>query len=272
VTVGVATTKLLAKIASGSAKPDGLMVVQPERELEFLHSLPVERIWGVGSATAGKLKALGITSVGQVARLGEAALVSMLGRATGRRLHAIAHNRDPRPVRRGRRRRSVGAQCAMGLSRFGPSDIDPVLLGLVDRVTRRMRAAGVRGRTVMLRFRFGDYTRATRSRTLREATAGTRTVLVAARGLLAASMPSIERRGLTLLGVTVANLEPGPVQLTLPIECPDERALDAVLDHLRDRFGSRAVTRATLVGRGSRFSPSLLPQDEPGPGWIGPPA
>lgn len=270
-TVGVATTKLLAKVASGMAKPDGLMVVEPARELEFLHSLPVERIWGVGAATAARLHARGIGSVGQIARLGESGLVSMLGRASGRRLHAIAHNRDPRPVRRGRRRRSVGAQCAMGLSRFGLQDLDPVLLGLVDRVTRRMRAAGVRGRTVTLRFRFGDYTRATRSRTMREASAATRTVLVTARSVLGASMPAIERRGLTLLGVTVANLEPGAPQLTLPIERPDEASLDAVLDHLRDRFGSRSVTRATLLGRGSRFDPSLLPQDEPGPGWIGAP-
>jgi DNA polymerase-4 len=160
----------------------------------------------------------------------------------------------------------------MGLSRFAVPEIDTVLLGLVDRVTRRMRASGLMGRTVMLRYRFGDYTRGTRSRTMREATASTRAVLITARGILAASMPTIERRGLTLLGVTVANLQPAPPQLTLPVQCPDEAALDAVLDHLRDRFGSKAVTRATLVGRGSRFSPSLLPQDEPGPGWIGPPS
>src|SRR5205807_1632723 len=116
VTVGVARTKFLAKVASGVAKPDGLLVVPPDRELAFLHPLPVERLWGVGAVTADKLHRRGITTVGEVARLSEATLVSMLGRAAGRQLHALAHNRDPRPVRVGRRRGSIGSQCALGRS------------------------------------------------------------------------------------------------------------------------------------------------------------
>src|SRR5437899_6578648 len=114
ITVGVARTKFLAKVASGVAKPDGLLVVAPDAELAFLHPLPVERLWGVGRVTAAKLRSRGITTVGEVAALPEAVLVSMLGPASGRHLHALAHNRDPRPVQVGRRRRSVGAQHALG--------------------------------------------------------------------------------------------------------------------------------------------------------------
>ncbi|HEY4791408.1 MAG TPA: DNA polymerase IV, partial [Actinomycetes bacterium] len=116
ITVGVARTKFLAKVASGVAKPNGLLEVPPDRELAFLHPLPVERLWGVGPVTAGKLRDRGITRVGQVAGLGEAALVSMVGQAAGRHLHALAHNRDPRPVDVGRRRRSIGSQRALGRS------------------------------------------------------------------------------------------------------------------------------------------------------------
>src|SRR2546422_335654 len=142
VTVGVARTKFLAKVASGVAKPDGLLVVPPDRELAFLHPLPVERLWGVGPATAAKLRAQGIQTVGEVAEVPEEALVWILGRAAGRHLHALAHNRDPRPVQVGRRRRSIGSQRALGRRRRSIAAIDTVLVGLVDRVTRRMRVAG----------------------------------------------------------------------------------------------------------------------------------
>src|SRR4051812_13862607 len=135
ITVGVARTKFLAKVASGVAKPDGLLVVPPERELAFLHPLPVERLWGVGKVTGAKLRALGITTVGEVARLPETALVSMLGKGSGRHLHALAHNRDPRMVRTGVRRRSMGTQHALG--RAPPRTweaLDAVLVALVDRL------------------------------------------------------------------------------------------------------------------------------------------
>jgi DNA polymerase IV len=132
ITIGVARTKFLAKVASGVAKPDGLLVVPPDDELAFLHPLPVERLWGVGPATANKLRDRGIRTVGQVGGLAEAALVSMLGRAAGRHLHALAHNHDPRPVQVGRRRRSIGAQRALGRSPRSPDAVDAVVVGLVD--------------------------------------------------------------------------------------------------------------------------------------------
>src|SRR5436309_405435 len=153
ITVGVARTKFLAKVASGVAKPDGLLVVPPGGELAFLHPLPVERLWGVGSITARKLHDRGITSVGQVAQLSEASLVSMLGRASGRQLHALAHNRDPRPVLVGRRRRSIGSQRALGRRPRAAEEVDAIVVALADRVTGRMRVAGRVGRTVVLRLR-----------------------------------------------------------------------------------------------------------------------
>ena len=260
ITVGVARTKFLAKVASGVAKPDGLLVVPPDGELAFLHPLPVERLWGVGPVTARKLRERGIMTVHQVALRSEAALVAMLGRATGRHLHALAHNLDPRPVQGRRRRGSIGSQRARGRSPWSRDSVDADLMALVDRVARRMRAAGRVGRTVVLRLRFGDYTRATRSHTLPRATAGTAEILATVRALLAASIPEIERRGLTLVGVSVANLEDAcAVQLVLPFEHGDRAALDAALDEVRDRFGSSAITRAVLLGRQPGLTMPLLP-------------
>ncbi len=260
ITVGVARTKFLAKVASGVAKPDGLLVVPPDRELAFLHPLPVERLWGVGRVTSVKLRERGITTVAEVARLGEGALVAMLGRASGKHIHALAHNRDPRHVDTGRRRRSIGSQCALGRSRRSADAVDAVLVGLVDRVTRRMRAAGRVGRTVMLRLRFDDFTRASRSHTLPYATAQTHHVLDTARELLATSLPVIERQGLTLVGVTVANLDnDDAVQLTLPLDRRDHTAVDTALDEVRNRFGPTAVVRAVLLGRQTGMTVPLLP-------------
>ena len=260
ITVGVARTKFLAKVASGVAKPNGLLVVPPDGELAFLHPLPVERLWGVGPVTAGKLRDRGITCVGEVAELAEAALVSMVGQASGRHLHALAHNRDPRPVDVGRRRRSIGSQRALGRSPKSPNDLDAVVIGLVERVTRRMRTAGRAGRTVVLRLRFDDFSRATRSHTLPWPTAHTHTILVTARALLATAMPMIQRQGITLVGVAVANLDDGgAIQLTLPFDRHSGAALDAALDDVRDRFGSDAVTRAVLLGRDHGQSVPMLP-------------
>jgi DNA polymerase IV len=260
ITVGVARTKFLAKVASGVAKPDGLLVVPPDRELTFLHALPIERLWGVGVVTADKLHQLGITTVGQVADISESVLVSVLGRAAGRQLHALAHNRDPRRVQPGRRRGSIGSQCALGRRRRSPAEVDAVLLGLVDRVTRRMRAARRVGRTVVLRLRFDDFSRATRSFTLTDATAETGTVLATARALLATAMPMIEERGLTLVGVAVGNLaNDRPAQLVLPFEGHGGLALDVAIDEIRERFGLSAITRAVLLGREPGLSVPLLP-------------
>ena len=259
ITVGIARTKFLAKVASGVAKPDGLLVVSPDRELAFLHPLPLERLWGVGPKTATKLHCLGITTVGQVAQLSEATLVALLGRASGRHLHALAHNRDPRPVQARRRRRSIGAQRALGRSPTSLADVDTAIVGLVDRVTRRMRAAGRVGRTVVLRLRFDDFSRATRSHTLPEATANTHAILTAVRGLLTTAVPMIESEGITLVGVSVSNLDDGrALQLVLPFD-PHSDALDATLDEVRERFGMTAITRAVLLGRRQGLSIPLLP-------------
>ena len=261
ITVGVARTKFLAKVASGVAKPDGLLMVPPDEELAFLHPLEVERLWGVGPVTARKLHALGITTVGQVARLPETELVEILGRASGRHLHALAHNRDPRRVRTGRRRRSMGAQRALGRrGAKSPEELDTTVVALVDRLARRLRAAQRVCRTIVLRLRFGDFTRATRSRTLLEATAQTQAILATARELLAEALPMIERQGITLIGVALSNLDDeGAVQLALPFERPRAATLDAVIDDVRDQFGSEAITRAVLLGRDPGISVPLLP-------------
>src|SRR6266498_463333 len=243
ITVGVARTKFLAKVASGVAKPDGLLVVPPDGELAFLHPLPVERLWGVGPVTARTLHHVGITTVGQVARLAEDTLVALLGQASGRHLHALAHNRDPRPVQVRRRRRSIGSQRALGRSPRTAADLEAVLAGLVDRVSRRMRKAGRAGRTVVLRLRFDDFSRATRSHTLTQATAHSQTLLHAARGLLAATLPMIARRGVTLVGIAVGNLDDHGEQLELPFDAYSDGQLDAALDAVRNRFGSTAITR-----------------------------
>jgi len=260
ITVGIARTKFLAKVASGVAKPNGLLLVTPERELAFLHPLPVERLWGVGRVTATKLHNRGITTVGQVAGLEEPLLVAMLGRAAGRHLHALAHNRDPRPVRVGRRRSSIGGQRALGRTPRSMDDVDAIVVGLVDRLARRLRSGRRACRTVVLRLRFADFSRATRSHTLPRATTETQAILDVARGLLAAATPTIEKHGLTLVGLALTGLEDGrAVQLVLPLDRRHDAALDAALDEVRDRFGATAVTRAVLLGRNPGLAMPLLP-------------
>ena len=260
ITVGVARTKFLAKVASGVAKPDGLLVVPPEDELAFLHPLPVGRLWGVGPVTAAKLNARGIVTVGDVSRLGERVLVAILGRASGRHLHALAHNHDPRSVQVGRRRHSVGSQRALGRSSPSLAELDATLTSLVDRVARRLRDGDRACRTVVLRLRFDDFTRATRSHSLAHPTTHTNTLLATARGLLMEAAPLIEQRGCTLVGVSLANLDDdGVVQLPLPFTRAGTGSLDATIDDVRDKFGSAAVTRAVLLGRDPGISVPMLP-------------
>jgi DNA polymerase-4 len=260
ITVGVARTKFLAKVASAVAKPDGLLVVPSGNELGFLHPLPIEYLWGVGPVTSRKLRAAGLATVRDVAGADERALVELLGRAAGRHIHALAHNRDPRRVH-GRRRRSMGSQRALGRrSPKTPGDIDATVVAIVDRLARRLRAARRVCRTVTLRLRFDDYTRATRAHTLTEATAQTQTILAIARKLLAAAMPLIERKGLTLIGVALGNLaDDSAIQLALPLEDHRAAALDVTLDSLRDRYGAEVVTRAVLLGRSTGQAVPLLP-------------
>ncbi len=260
VTVGVARTKFLAKVASRVAKPDGLLVVPPDAELEFLHPLPVQALWGVGPATAGKLHHHGVTTVAQVARMSESALVSLLGRAAGRHLHALAHNRDPRPVVVGKRRRSIGTQRALGRRRRTPEELDADLVALIDRLSRRLRKAHRVCRTVVLRLRFDDFARATRSITVPEATGRTETLLAVARGLLDAAMPTIRSRGCTLVGVTFTNLmDDSAIQLALPFRRDRADAADSAMDAVRERFGSGSIARAVVLGRDAGLSVPLLP-------------
>jgi DNA polymerase-4 len=258
ITVGVARTKFLAKVASAVAKPDGLLVVPPGEELAFLHPLPIERLWGVGPKTATKLRDRNIATVGQVAQLGERTLVTLVGRAAGRQLYALANNRDPRRVRVGVRRRSMGSQCAIGRGHHPPEKLHAILLAIVDRLTRRLRAARRVCRTVTLRLRFDDFTRATRSRTMPGPTARTRAILETAEALLAENRALIEERGVTLLGLSLSNLTDDRTgQLDLPID--RRRGLDHALDAVRDRYGANAITRAVLLGRNTGFELPVLP-------------
>lgn len=260
ISVGIAGTKFLAKVASAVSKPDGLLLVEYGGELEFLHPLPVQRLWGVGPVTAEALRVYGIERIGQLAELGEQGLRPIVGRAAARHLHALAWARDPRRVETGRRRRSIGAQRAIGRHPHRPAEIEAYLHGLTDRLTRRLRTAERICRTVVLRLRFDDFTRATRSHTLPDATDHTETILRTARGLLTAAMPLIHERGITLIGLALTNLEDAdPRQLSLPFEPGPGPELDTALDEVRSRFGSSAVTRATLLGRGEGLSVPLLP-------------
>jgi DNA polymerase-4 len=259
ITVGVARTRFLAKVASRVAKPDGLLVVPPEAERAFLDPLPVGQLWGVGPKTAAALQRRGLVTVRDVAAMPEPALVAILGKASGRSVHALAHNRHPRPVER-HGRRSMGAQSALGRRPRTPAEVDARLAGLVDRVTRRLRRAGWLATTITLRLRLGDLsTRLSRSHTLPVPTASTDVVLATALALLHRERDLLARRGLTLVGLTLSQLvDRRHEQLVLPLDA-DRRPLDTALDDLRERFGSAAVVRGSLVGRDHGWEAPLLP-------------
>ena len=262
ITVGVARTKFLAKVASGVAKPDGLLVVDPQCELEFLHPLPVGKLWGVGPVTERKLNDRGLYTVADVAALGEEHLIALVGVASGRHLHGLAHLRDQRRVETGRRRGSIGSQSALGRGPKSFDTLEALLLGIVDRVVRRMRRAERVGRTVTVRFRFDDFTRATRARTLSHHTAATEPISETALAVLRAERERIEQQGLTLLGLSVGHLRnagDGVEQLLLPFGERDRSGLDGALDNLRERFGHQALMRASLLGRRSGFEVPKLP-------------
>lgn len=263
ISVGVARTKFLAKVASAVSKPDGLLVVEPEREEEFLLPLPVERLWGVGAVTAEKLHRYGIRTVGELAELEAATAERMLGKATGAHVHALARLRDPRPVDATRRRGSIGSQRALGSRPRSAEELDLILTQIVDRLGRRLRDGDRVCRTVVLRLRFGDFTKATRSRSLRAPTDRTAIVLTVARILLAAAQAEISARGITLIGISLSQLDrAGNVQPELPIDWGDEARLDSVLDTLRDRYGSTSVARAAQLGRDPGWSSPTLPEHE----------
>lgn len=264
--VGVATTKFLAKVASQVAKPDGLVVVEAGKELDFLHPLPIELLWGVGPATARKLHRGGVETVGDVAALEIDTLTAWLGAGAAHHLYALSHNRDPRPVRRRARSKSVGSQQALGRGITDPDEITRVVLGLADRIGRRMRAKTRSGRTVSVRVRFRGGRVVSRSSTLDAPTAVTAAIADVARTLVdrAIDDPGEE---VTLIGISVSGLgEAQGVQMELGLDSGDvaragsaaadtAEAVDRQIDEIRRRFGDDAVTRAGLMGRKDRNAP-----------------
>ncbi|WP_342769133.1 DNA polymerase IV [Flexivirga caeni] len=259
ISVGIASSKFLAKVASAASKPDGLLSVPVGEELSFLHPLPIEALWGVGKVTSARLHDRGIATIGALAALERDTLVSIVGRAGGQHLHALSHGLDPRRVETGHRRRSVGAQRAIGRGRHTGEELDATLISLVDKVTRRMRSGDAIGRTFVLRLRFDDMTRVTRSCTIRRGTAGTDAWLAAGRALLGDAMPMIVDRGVTLIGISITGLDGADTeQLELPFDPREPSRLDGALDAVREKFGSSAITRGVLVGRAEGFSAPQL--------------
>ena len=263
ISVGIARTKFLAKVASAVSKPDGLLIVEPEREQAFLLPLPVERLWGVGAATAAKLHGLGIHTVGELAELEASTAERLLGRAAGAHLHALSRLRDPRPVDATKRRGSIGSQRALGTRPRTADELDVILTQIVDRLARRLRDGDRVCRTVVLRLRYGDFVKATRSHTVRSPTDRTTTLLAVARALLTAAQPDVDRRGITLIGVSLSQLDRADsIQPELPLDWDDGARLDDALDAVRTRFGAGSVARAAQLGRDPGWSTPLLPEHE----------
>ena len=266
ITVGVARTPFLAKVASRVAKPDGLLLVPPDGEEAFLHPLPVELLWGVGDVTARKLHAYGLMTAGDLAALPSSVLVGTLGPAAGRHLYAVVHGHTPARVVVGKSRGSIGAQRALGHGPHATEDVRAALLGLVDRVCRRLRKAHRVARTVVLRLRFEDYTKATRSRSFAFATDSGEHIAAAALALLAAAGPLVRERGITLVGVALGGLESDAfVQPELLLDGVDRGGIDAAVDAVAVRFGTQAVVRASLLRRGAGLEVPLLEDGPPTP-------
>ncbi len=249
ISVGIARTPYLAKVASTLSKPDGLLVVPTDGELQFLHRLPVERLWGVGDVTAAKLHAVRARTVADVARMTPGELAAIVGKAAAYHLHALANGHDPRTVQTHTGRRSIGAQHALGGRGTTFAEADLALLALCDKVCRRLRRAGRTASTVTVRFRFGDFRRSTSSRTLARPTESTDAVTTTARALLAARRDEVLRDRITLVGVALSGLDAHGAQLVLPLEGEPEPTLDAALDQVRAKFGNDALRRGSHVGR-----------------------
>ena len=254
ISVGVARTKFLAKVASGASKPDGLLVVEPDRETAFLHPLPIQALWGVGKVTTRKLNGIGIRTVGDVARTSQVRLAAEIGESAAAHLLDLANGRDPRPVTPRERRKSIGAQSAFPLGSRDREQIDSLAAALVDRTARRLREAGRACRTVSIGLRFGDFSRASRAHTLTFPTDETETILAAVRELFEASRDEIEARDLTLIGVSLGNLtQADTVQMELPLgqveanAARDNSALDQAVDDVRSRFGEGVIKRASMI-------------------------
>jgi DNA polymerase-4 len=255
ISVGVARTKHLAKIASQVAKPDGLLVVEPAKELAFLHDSPVELMWGVGPVTKARLADVGVMTIGQLAQFQPWRLESLLGHAVGQKLLELAWNRDPREIKPHRRSHSAGAQSALGRKPAEERIIRPTLLHLADRITTRLRAKSRPGRTVTVRVRFADMRSVTRSVTLPAPISATRMLAEVAEVLVRAALADHpQERTISLLAISVSNLEEHPIlQLELPIGLVDEAfrpgskrgmarwGADRAIDAVRNRFGWEAI-------------------------------
>jgi DNA polymerase-4 len=255
ISVGVARTKHLAKIASQVAKPDGLVVVDPAAELAFLHDLPVELMWGVGPVTKARLADAGVVTIGQLAQVQPWRLENLLGSALGQKLSALAWNRDPREIKTQRRSHSAGAQSALGRRPAEERIIRSTLLHLADRIATRLRAKSRPGRTVTARVRFADMRSVTRSVTLPAPISATRMLAEVAEALVHAALADHpQEKIISLLAISVSNLEEHPIlQLELPIGLEDEACrpgtkrgrarwgADRAVDAVRDRFGWEAI-------------------------------
>src|SRR5262245_25634037 len=267
ISIGVARTKHLAKIASQVAKPDGLVVVDPDTELEFLHELPVALMWGVGPATEARLAKIGVTTIGQLAESSPKSVERLLGHAVGRKLTALAWNRDPRQIQTRRRARSAGAQSALGRRPAIERVFKPTLHHLADRIGARLRAKSLAGRTITVRVRFADLRSVTRSLTLQAPISATRALAEIAEDLVRGALADHrDERTISLLAIAVSNLEAHAiVQLELPLGLADEgrrpgtqqgvarSRADRAVDAIRKRFGGKAVD----YGSASRVARSV---------------
>lgn len=261
--IGVARTKHLAKVASQVAKPDGLVVVEPGTELEFLHKLPVSLMWGVGPATEARLAKIGVTTIGQLAESSPQSVERLLGHAVGQKLTDLAWNRDPRQIETRRRARSAGAQSALGRRPATERVFKPTLHHLADRICARLRAKSLVGRTVTVRVRFSDLRSVTRALTLSEPISATRALAEVAedlvRGVLADHR---DEKTISLLAISLSHLEAQEtLQLELPLGLSDEgrrpgtkigvarSRADRAVDAIRKRFGGQAVDYGSGLGR-----------------------
>jgi DNA polymerase IV len=272
ISVGVARTKHLAKIASQVAKPDGLVVVDPDAELSFLHELPVELMWGVGPVTRARLGAIGVTTIGQLAKLSERSLTRLLGPAAGEKLAALAWNRDPRRIRTHRRASSAGAQSALGRKPAEDHVVRPTLLHLADRIGTRLRAKSRPGRTVTVRVRFANLQSVTRSITLEAPISATVILAEIAEDLVRAVLAEHpDEKIISLLAISVSHLEEHwDLALELPLGLEDERrrpgskrglarsAADRAVDEIRDRFGWTAIGYGAVALGISRSVPDAF--------------
>ena len=269
ISIGLARTKHLAKIASQVAKPDGLVIVDPNNELDFLHGLPVELIWGVGPATSARLVQIGVHTIGQLAKLPERSLERLLGHAAGEKLTALAWNRDPRVVKTHRRVQSAGAQSALGKHPAVERVFRPTLRHLADRIATRLRAKCRPGRTVTVRVRFADFQSVTRSVTLGAPISSTAILAEIAEELVRDVLMAHPReKAISLLAISVSHLgEQSDLQLELPLGLQDETwrpgtklgmarwLADCAVDRIRNRFGWDAIGYGSAVFELSRSVP-----------------